>query len=47
MWNAFKPNKSLTLEEALEIIDDGLVHGFEFKVENGCIYYREICDSCS
>lgn len=32
----------LSVEEWLEIIDDALCHGFEFKVENGNLYYREI-----
>ena len=32
----------LTLEESLAIIDDALCHGFEFKVEDGKLYYREM-----
>lgn len=30
------------LSELLEILDDALCHGFEFKVENYKIYYREV-----
>lgn len=30
-----------TVEEMLNIIDDALCYGFEFKVENGQLYYRE------
>lgn len=32
-------------ELSLKIIDDALAHGFEFKVENGDIYFREIIKS--
>ena len=31
-----------TVEETLKIIEDALSHGFEFKVENGKLYFREI-----
>ena len=34
---------SLTIDEAMEIIDDALCFGFEFKVENNQIYWREAC----
>jgi len=30
----------LSAMEVLEIIDDALCHGFEFKVENHTIYWR-------
>ena len=33
---------TLTVEEALSTIDDALCYLFEFKVENGKMYYREI-----
>lgn len=29
-----------TVDKTLSIIDDALCHGFEFKVENGFIWYR-------
>ena len=32
----------LTVTDAMEIIDDALCYGFEFKVENHHIYWREI-----
>lgn len=31
---------NLSIAEVLEIIDDALCHGFEFKVENHTIYCR-------
>ena len=31
----------LSLETALEIIEDAQSHGFEFKVEDGKLYYSE------
>ena len=31
---------STSLEELMKIIDDGLCHGFEFKVENGNLFTR-------
>lgn len=43
MWNEYNENNN-TLEETLAIIDDALCHGFEFKVENGKLYYREIVE---
>ena len=45
MWNeVIFIGKHQTLTEILEILDDALCHGFEFKVENHKIYYREIVD---
>lgn len=45
MWNeVIFIGKQLTLTELLEILDDALCYGFEFKVENHKIYYREIVD---
>ena len=38
-WNRME---TYTVDEALKIIDDALCHGFEFKVENGNVYFREI-----
>lgn len=34
-----------TVDRTLLIIDDGLCHNFEFKVENGHIWYREIMNN--
>ena len=38
-WNRMK---TYSVDETLKIIDDALCHGFEFKVENGNVYFREI-----
>lgn len=42
MWEEFTHEISETVGFALEIIDDALCFGFEFKVENYCLYFREI-----
>ena len=36
---------SFTIDEAMKIIDDATCHGFEFKVENGEVYFREIMNN--
>lgn len=33
------------VDETLKIIDDATCHGFEFKVENGEVYFREIMNN--
>ena len=33
------------VDELLSIIDDGLCHGFEFKVENGQLWTRDIMNN--
>lgn len=38
----WKKMETKTVNETLKIIDDALCHGFEFKVETGDIYFREI-----
>ena len=38
-WNRME---TYSVDETLNIIDDALCHGFEFKVENGNVYFREI-----
>ena len=38
-WNRME---TYSVDETLKIIDDALCHGFEFKVENGNVYFREI-----
>lgn len=35
----FPPNN--TIECMMSIIDDATTHGYEFKVENGTVYFRE------
>lgn len=30
-----------TLQDYLEVIDDASCHGFEFKIENHRVYFRE------
>lgn len=41
-WKKIPHKYSITLEQTLYIIYDALCYGFEFKVENHAIYYREI-----
>lgn len=41
-WKVAVTFYSVSLKEALEIIDDATVNGFEFKVEDGEIYFREV-----
>lgn len=38
----WKRMDTYTVDETLKIIDDALCQGFEFKVENGNVYFREI-----
>ena len=35
-------NYNISLDDAMKIIDDALANGFEFKVENYTLYFREI-----
>ena len=43
MMGAHKaPITELEFKDVLMIIDDALDMGFEFKVENNSIYYREV-----
>ena len=44
MWTEITSLDLCTLLEALIIIDDALCYGFEIKVENHKIYYREMVD---
>lgn len=41
----WKVMETFTIDKALKIIDDATCHGFEFKVENGEVYFREIMNS--
>lgn len=42
MWQEFNTGISDNITEVLKIIDDALCYGFEFKVENHKIYFREV-----
>ena len=42
-WELFVPSGSI--DATLSIIDDALCYGFEFKVENGQIWCREIMNN--
>ena len=42
MWEEFSTGLSDNLTEAMKIIDDALCYGFEFKVENHKLYFREV-----
>ena len=34
----------MSIKEALEIIDDATVYGFEFMMSNGKLYFKESAD---
>ena len=42
MWTEYVFNTDETINDVMEIIDDALANGFEFKVENHTLYFREI-----
>ena len=42
MWYKFNTGLTDNITEVLKIIDDGLCYGFEFKVENHKLYFREV-----
>ena len=42
MWEEFNTRISDNLSEVMKIIDDALCYGFEFKVENHKLYFREV-----
>ena len=42
MWEEFNTGISDNLTEVMKIIDDALCYGFEFKVENHKLYFREV-----
>lgn len=42
MWHEFSTGLSDNLTEVMKIIDDALCYGFEFKVENHKLYFREV-----
>lgn len=39
-WSPVALPSDITVGELLEIVDDALCHGFEFKVENHVLYTR-------
>ena len=42
MWQEFSTGLADNLAETMKIIDDALCYGFEFKVENYKLYFREV-----
>lgn len=42
MWKEFSTGLAGDIAEAIKIIDDALCYGFEFKVENHKLYFREV-----
>ena len=42
MWEEFNTELADNLTDAMKIIEDALCHGFEFKVENHKLYFREV-----
>lgn len=42
MWIDCIYDNDITIKVMMEIIDDALANGFEFKVENHMLYFREI-----
>lgn len=41
-WQEYKDFETFTVEDFMTIVDDATANGFEFKIENGKVYYREI-----
>ena len=42
MWQEFNTGLTTSMSEVMKIIDDALCYGFEFKVENHKLYFREV-----
>ena len=42
MWQEFNTGLTDSITEITKIIDDALCYGFEFKVENHKLYFREV-----
>lgn len=42
MWQEFSTDLPVNLLKVMKIIDDALCYGFEFKVENHKLYFREV-----
>ena len=41
MWQEFSAGLTTSISEVMEIIEEALCYGFEFKVENYKLYFRE------
>ena len=42
MWEEFNTGIADSISEVINIVDDALSYGFEFKVENHKLYFREV-----
>lgn len=42
MWEEFNAGIDATISEVINIVDDAMCNGFEFKVENHRLYFREV-----
>ena len=42
MWQEFSTGLTTSITEVMKIINDALCFGFEFKVENHKLYFREV-----
>ena len=42
MWQEFSTGLTTSISEVMKIIDDALCFGFEFKVENHKLYFKEV-----
>ena len=42
MWEEFNTGIADTISEVINIVDDALCYGFEFKVKNNKLYFREV-----
>lgn len=42
MWELLDISELKTFDELLQLIEDAKCHGFEFKLENYKIYFREM-----
>lgn len=42
-WLPIIPPEHITFSDFYKILDDATCHGFEFKVQDGKYFYREIC----
>ena len=42
MWQEFNAGLTTSISEVIIIIEDALCYGFEFKVENHKLYFREV-----
>ena len=42
MWQEYSTGLTTSITEVIKIIDDALCYGFEFKVENHKLYFKEV-----